>query len=66
MKQPKSNTEQGVATPCSEKVKTDAFVEGRKFSVVNRVIILVVLTLASWGIVFASLYGARKIIEKIF
>ena len=24
MKQPKSNTEQGVATPCSEKVKTDA------------------------------------------
>jgi hypothetical protein len=40
--------------------------EDRKFRVMNRIIILIVLTLASWGVVVLAFYGAVKIIEFIF
>ncbi|AZF89968.1 hypothetical protein [Methanosarcina virus MetMV] len=36
------------------------------FGIVNRVIIITLLVLASWGIVFAAFYGAIKIIELVF
>jgi cell division septal protein FtsQ len=37
-----------------------------KYRVMNRIIILIVLTLASWGVVVLAFYGAVKIIEFIF
>jgi cell division septal protein FtsQ len=37
-----------------------------KYRLMNRIIILIVLTLASWGVVVLAFYGAVKIIEIIF
>ncbi|MDD5531118.1 MAG: hypothetical protein PHX21_13955 [bacterium] len=37
-----------------------------KFSIIKRVIIITLLTLASWGVVALALCGAVKIVEIIF
>ncbi len=37
-----------------------------KFGIIKRVIIITLLTLASWGVVFLAFYGAVKLIELIF
>ncbi len=44
----------------------DDILNEEKFGIIKRIIIITLLTLASWGVVFLAFYGAVKAIEIIF
>lgn len=47
-------------------ISKDDILHKEKFSIIKRMIIITLLTLASWGIVVLAFYGAVKAIEIIF
>ena len=44
----------------------DDILNEEKFGIIKRIIIITLLTLASWGIVFLAFYVAVKLMELIF